>query len=185
MPGRRRHVFPVVTAAFVIPVVILVASGIGDGRVASANSSDQTRIVAAPVTVPILLPGVGSERGLQVKTILAERAISARFPEIRNIGGVRPDSMKWHPEGLAIDVVIPDYRTPAGKALGDRIMAFAFQNADRFGLVNVIWQQTYYPIGGKAHRMADLGSDDANHYTHVHIATNGGGYPNGSETYAD
>ena len=93
--------------------------------------------------------------------------------------------MKWHPEGLAIDVVIPDYRTPAGKALGDRIMAFAFQNADRFGLVHVIWQQTYYPIGGKVHRMADLGSDDANHYTHVHIATNGGGYPNGTETYAD
>jgi hypothetical protein len=31
--------------------------------------------------------------------------------------------------------------------------------------------------------MADLGSDDANHYTHVHIATEGGGYPNGAEKY--
>jgi hypothetical protein len=175
----------VITAALAIPVAIVVAAGLGDGRVASANSSGQTQIVAAPVTARMLLPGVGSERGLQVKTILAERSISARFPEIRNIGGVRPDSMKWHPEGFAIDVIIPDYRTPAGKALGDRIMAFALQNADRFGLVHVIWQQTYYPIGGKAHRMANLGSDDANHYTHVHIATNGGGYPNGTETYAD
>ena len=174
-----------VSAAFAIPAAILVAAGVGDGRVASASSSGQTQIVAAPVTVPMLLPGVGSERGLQVKTILAERAISARFPEIRNIGGARPDSMKWHPEGLAIDVVIPDYRTPAGKALGDHIMAYAFENAERFGLVHVIWQQTYYPVGGKAHRMANLGSDDANHYTHVHIATNGGGYPNGTETYAD
>jgi len=73
----------------------------------------------------------------------------------------------------------------AGKALGNRIMAFAFQNADRFGLVHVIWQQTYYPIGGKPHLMPNLGSDDANHYTHVYIATQGGGYPNGSETYAD
>ena len=184
MPGRRRRVFPVVAAAFAIPVV-LVVTGVGDGRVASANSSGQTQIAAAPITMRILLPGVGLERGLQVKTILAERAISARFPEITEIGGVRPDGMKWHPEGLAIDVVIPDYSTPAGKELGDRVMAFAFQNADRFGLVNVIWQQTYHPIGGKAHRMADLGSDDANHYTHVHIATNGGGYPNGTETYAD
>ena len=184
MPGRRRPVFPVVTAAFAIPVV-LVVTGVGDGRIASANSSGRTEIVAAPVTVRILLPGVGLERGLQVKTILAERAISARFPEIRNIGGVRPDSMKWHPEGLAIDVVIPDYSTPAGKELGDRVMAFAFQNSDRFGLVHVIWQQTYYPIGGKPHPMPDLGSDDANHFTHVHIATNGGGYPIGTETYAD
>ena len=73
----------------------------------------------------------------------------------------------------------------AGKALGNRIMAFAFQNADRFGLVHVIWQQTYYPIGGKPHLMPNLGSDDANHYAHVYIATQGGGYPNGSETYAD
>ena len=139
--------------------------------------------MAAPVTEPMLLPGVGSERGLQVKTILAERAISARFPEITEIGGVRPDGMKWHPEGLAIDVIIPDYRSPAGKSLGDRIVAFVLQNADRFELVHVIWQQTYYPIGGKAHRMANLGSDDANHFTHVHIATKGGGYPNGTETY--
>jgi hypothetical protein len=31
--------------------------------------------------------------------------------------------------------------------------------------------------------MTDLGSDDANHYTHVHIATEGGGYPTGAEKY--
>ena len=183
MPGKRRRVFPVVTAAFAIPAALLIAAGVGDGRVASATLSQDQQIIAAPVTAPMLLPGVGSERGLQVKTILAERAISARFPEIAHIGGVRPDSMRWHPQGLAIDVIIPDYRTPAGRALGDRIAAFAFENADRFGLVHVIWQQTYYPIGGKAHRMANLGSDDANHYTHVHIATDGGGYPNGRETY--
>ena len=31
--------------------------------------------------------------------------------------------------------------------------------------------------------MSNMGSDDANHYTHVHIATNGGGYPTGLESY--
>jgi hypothetical protein len=183
MPGIRRRAFPLVTAAFAIPTAILVAAALGEGSAASANPSNRTQVMATPVTARMLLPGVGIERGLQVDTILAERAISARFPEIKNIGGVRPDTMKWHPEGLAIDVVIPDYRTPAGKALGDRVMKFAFQNADRFGLVHVIWQQTYYPIGGKPHLMPNLGSDDANHHTHVHIATKGGGYPNGSETY--
>ena len=184
MPGRRRCAFPLLTAAFAIPAAILVAAGLGEGSAASANSSGQTPIMTTPVTARMLLPGVGIEKDLQVDTILAERAISARFPEIRNIGGVRTDNMRWHPEGLAIDVIIPVYWTPAGKALGDRILAFAFQNADRFGLVHVIWQQTYYPIGGKPHLMPNLGSDDANHYTHVHISTEGGGYPNAGETYA-
>jgi hypothetical protein len=161
-------------------MALLIAAGPSGALTASAW---EPLIVATPVSAKTLMPGVGNERGLQVATILAERAISAQFPEIRNIGGVRPDSMKWHPQGLAIDVGIPDYRSAAGKALGDRIAAFAFANADRFHLVHVIWQQTYYPIGGKPRRMADLGSDDANHYTHVHIATEGGGYPTGTETY--
>ena len=130
-----------------------------------------------------LAPGVGNERGLQVQTILAERAISAKFPEIREIGGVRPDSMKWHPQGLAIDVIIPNWDTAAGRALGDRIAEFTMANAHRFGLEYIIWQRTYRPASGKPHLMGDLGSPDANHYTHVHMSSYGGGYPKGGETY--
>jgi hypothetical protein len=126
---------------------------------------------------------VGDERGLQVQTILAKRAISAEFPEIQDIGGVRPDSMKWHPQGLAIDVIIPEWDTAAGRALGDRIAKFAMANAKRFGLEYLIWQRTYRPAKGKPHRMGDLGNPDANHYTHVHISTYGGGFPKGAEVY--
>ena len=47
------------------------------------------------------------ERGLQVQTtILAERAISKRFPEIKEMSGVRPDSMKWHPNGFRRSTMI-------------------------------------------------------------------------------
>lgn len=139
---------------------------------------------AAVRTAPRALPpGVGNERGLQVQTLLAARAISAAFPEIREIGGVRPDSMRWHPNGLAIDVIIPDWDTPAGRALGDRITEFTFDHADEFGLEYVIWQQTYRPAKGKPHLMDDLGGPDANHYTHVHISSYGGGFPKGGETY--
>lgn len=127
--------------------------------------------------------GVGNERGLQVQTLLAERAISANFPEVRDIGGVRPDSMKWHPNGLAIDVMIPNWDTPAGRALGDRVAEFAFAHAQEFGLEYVIWQRTYRPAKGTPHLMDDLGSPDANHYTHVHISSYGGGYPKGDETF--
>jgi len=129
--------------------------------------------------------GIGSERGLQVQTIRVKRAISARFPQIREIGGVRPDAMKWHPQGLAIDVIIPDYDTTAGRALGDRIARFALNDVKRFGLEHVIWQRIYHPANGKPRLMTDLGDDDANHYTHVHIATYGGGLPTGREHYFD
>lgn len=132
-----------------------------------------------------LPPGVCNERGLQVQTILAERAISKRFPEIKEMSGVRPDSMKWHPSGLAIDVMIPNWDTPAGRALGDRIVKYVFDNADRFGLEYVIWQQTYRPASGTPHLMENRGSPDANHYTHVHISSYGGGFPKGGESYWD
>lgn len=152
-------------------------------RVADVSTPSLGTLAAIRYLPRTLPPGVGDEKGLQVTTILAARMISARFPQIEHIGGCRPDALPWHPAGLAIDVAIPDYQTPAGKALGDRIVAFAFANAARWGLVHVIWQQTYMPADGPAHRMADLGSPDANHYTHVHIATKGGGYPTGMETY--
>jgi hypothetical protein len=132
-----------------------------------------------------LAPGVGSEKGLQVETIRLKRAISARFPQIRDIGGWRPDSMRWHPNGLAIDVIIPNWETRAGRELGDRIAKFALDNAERFDLEHVIWQRIYHPADGSPKLMADLGDPDSNHYTHVHIATYGGGFPKGGETYFD
>ena len=152
-------------------------------RVADVQTPSLGTLAAIRYLPRSLPPGVGDEKGLQIRTILAERMISARFPEIQQIGGCRPDVLPWHPAGLAIDVVIPDYQTPAGKALGDRIVAFAFANAARWDLIHVIWQQTYMPVDGPAHRMADGGSPDANHYTHVHIATQGRGYPTGAERY--
>jgi hypothetical protein len=182
MPGQRHRVFPIVTAAIAIPAALVIAVGANGGRATADGAAWKPLIAEAPAP-QMLRVGVGSERGLQVKTILAARAISARFPEIREIGGVRQDSMHWHPEGLAIDVIIPDYRTAAGRALGDRIVGFVFENAQRFRLVHVIWRQVYIPTGAAPRPMADLGSDDANHYTHVHIATEGGGYPTGGERY--
>jgi hypothetical protein len=120
--------------------------------------------------------GLAPERGLQVKTILASRAISALFPEIHNIGGVRPDALRWHPDGLALDVMIPNPTSAEGIALGNRIVAFALKNADRFDLQDCIWRGVYYTPGG-----AKAGG--YGHFDHVHITTHGGGYPGGGELY--
>ncbi|KUI05291.1 glycoside hydrolase [Mycolicibacterium acapulense] len=122
-------------------------------------------LAAARVDVPEALPaGVANEAGLQVNTVLAARAISARFPQIADIDGVRPDSKPWHPSGLAIDIMIPNYESPDGIALGDAIRDFMLSNSSRFGLQDVIWRGTYYTPSGPA-------GSGYGHYDHVHVTT--------------
>jgi hypothetical protein len=127
--------------------------------------------------------GVTPEQGLQVKTIWMARTISMMFPEITTIGGFRQDPLKWHPNGLAIDVMIPNYHSAEGIALGNQIAGFALANAKRWGVLHVIWRQGYYPGIGAPSWTANYGNETANHYDHIHIATDGGGYPTGRETY--
>jgi hypothetical protein len=142
---------------------------------------------SAPVAareLPFDLPaGVAPEEGLQVKTIWAARAISVMFPEIKTIGGYRQDPLPWHPKGLAIDVMIPNHNTDEGIELGNQIAGLALANAKRWGVLHVIWRQGYYPGIGAPSWTADYGNETANHFDHVHIATDGGGYPTGNETY--
>ncbi|BCI53548.1 hypothetical protein NIIDNTM18_28260 [Mycolicibacterium litorale] len=127
--------------------------------------------------------GITPEDGLQVKTIWVARAINVMFPEIKTIGGYRQDPLKWHPNGLAIDVMIPNHGTDEGIELGNQVAGLALANARRWGVLHVIWRQGFYPGIGAPSWTADYGNETANHYDHVHIATNGGGYPTGRETY--
>lgn len=158
------------------PTVPLPALQIGQ---VSQSSGESAMIAASRYrTVDRTLPvGLAPERGLQVKTILTSRAISAAFPEIRSIGGMRPDALRWHPNGLALDVMIPNAGTPQGIALGNEIVSYVMRNAARFGMQDCIWRGVYYtPNGGQ--RGGGYG-----HYDHVHITTTGGGYPTGGEVY--
>ncbi len=107
---------------------------------------------------------------------MVARSISATFPEIHEIGGVRADPLPWHPNGLAIDVMIPNPGSAQGIALGNEIVAFVRRNASRFGMQDAIWRGVYYtPNGAQRSRLG--------HYDHVHITTTGGGYPTGRELY--
>jgi len=137
---------------------------------------------AQPFQFP-LPPGVASEDRLQVKTVWAARVISVLFPQITTIYGYRQDPLPWHPNGLAIDVMIPNYHTPEGIELGNQIAGYALANTKRWGVNHVIWRQKIYPGIGAPSWTANYGNETANHYDHVHIATNGGGYPTGHETY--
>lgn len=148
------------------------------GQVSLSSGPDNIIAASRYRTVDRTLPvGLAPERGLQVKTILASRAITAAFPEIQSIGGVRPDALRWHPNGLALDVMIPNAGTAEGVALGNEIVDYVLRNASRFGMQDAIWRGVYYTPNG-AQRGGGYG-----HYDHVHITTTGGGYPTGDENY--
>ncbi len=143
----------------------------------TASASRASRWHVASQNAPqVLIADIAPEHGLQVKTILVARTISAIFPEIKNIGGVRPDALPWHPRGLALDVMIPNPSSAAGIALGNQIVSFALKNADKFALQDCIWRGTYYTPSGPS-------GSGYGHYDHVHITTHGGGYPTGGEVY--
>jgi hypothetical protein len=143
---------------------------------ASAPVANQAAGFALPV-------GIAPEQGLQIHTIWVARAISVMFPEITTIGGARQDPLPWHPNGLAIDVMIPNHNSDDGIELGNQIAGLALANAKRWGVIHVIWRQGFYPGIGAPSWTADYGNETANHYDHVHIATDGGGFPSGQETY--
>jgi hypothetical protein len=157
------------------PMASTWAASTGQASTNSARaelvSASRLRIVDR--TLPV---GVANERGLQVKTILAARAISAAFPEIEEIGGVRPDPLPWHPNGLALDITIPNPGTAQGIALGNEIVSYVLRNAVRFGLQDAIWRGVYYTPHGPR-------GNGHGHFDHVHITTTGGGYPTGGEMY--
>jgi hypothetical protein len=143
----------------------------------TAPASRASRWHVASKNAPqVLISDIAPEHGLQVKTILAARTISAVFPEIKSMGGVRPDALRWHPEGLAIDVMIPNPSSAAGIALGNQVVSFALKNAAKFSLQDCIWRGTYYTPRGPS-------GSGYGHYDHVHITTHGGGYPKGGEVY--
>lgn len=172
------------------PAAVPTGQGPAPTSGSQSGGSAQPELIAAsaPVAnqaaVPFALPaGVAPEAGLQVHTIWVARAISVMFPEITTIGGYRQDPLKWHPNGLAIDVMIPNYHSKEGIELGNQIAGLALANAKRWGVIHVIWRQGFYPGIGAPSWTADYGNETANHFDHVHIATDGGGYPTGKETY--
>lgn len=167
---------------------VLAAAGPGAVKPDSMPDRDTENLCAASrpraarsvYQLSKLPPGKASEDKLQRYTILTNRAVSAAFPQIKSIGGYRPDSMKWHPEGLALDVMVSSAYpplSPQGIALGNGIRDFVLKNAKTLGIDHAIWRQRIYYPDGTSEAMEDRGGLTANHFDHVHVATKGGGYP--------
>ena len=122
------------------------------------------------------IPAYPVERGLKPNAIKVHRGIRANFPQITSIGGVRKDPIPDHPSGRALDLMLPNYKSASGKALGSKVAAWARTNAKSLGIEYVIYNQRIWNIRRDKEGwryMASRGSDSANHKNHVHITVFG------------
>ncbi|MGY1671644.1 hypothetical protein [Geodermatophilus sp. SYSU D00710] len=66
-----------------------------------------------------------------------------------------------------------DFMVYSDSAKGDAVAQYVIDNAERFNVDYVIWEQRIYMIGGSGWQaMEDRGSITANHYDHVHVSFN-------------
>lgn len=92
--------------------------------------------------------------------------------DIKTVGGYRESATdpNGHPAGLAADFMVP--LTPAGKAQGDALVAYAQAHARELGIDYIIWYQRIWSVARADEgwlRMEDRGSATANHMDHPHI----------------
>jgi hypothetical protein len=134
--------------------------------------------------LPTLAASKGSEAHWQVDTVRIARAVAAKFPQIKTIGGWRPsDPYPDHPSGRAADVMIPEPLSAQGIALGNAVQKYLMDNKGFFHVVYTIWRQRYTAATGETNIMEDRGGLTANHFDHVHVTDEGHGYPTGREVY--
>ena len=124
----------------------------------------------AGVTSAACPSGSKVESGLTKDAIRVHRSLCARFPQISAYGGVRSDSLPYHPSGRAVDAMI------GNSSVGWQIANYVRSNAKSLGVSEVIYAQKIWTVqrGSEGWRsMSDRGSASANHYDHVHITVYG------------
>lgn len=102
------------------------------------------------------------------------RDVWDRYPAITTMYGWRRDVTPDHPAGRAVDVMIPSYSS--NQALGWEIANYYRANASKYNINYIIFAQKIWSVQRNSEGwrwMSDRGSDNANHYNHVHINTYG------------
>ncbi|WP_431231533.1 phage tail tape measure protein [Mycolicibacterium psychrotolerans] len=114
--------------------------------------------------------GLGDAGGLLPYSEQLRQLIFRQFPQLKDIGGYRaPDGYNEHSSGRAVDVMIPNYNSPDGLALGNQVASFALSLP---GTDRIMWQHRMFYRDGRSQWVEERGSDTQNHMDHVHIFAN-------------
>jgi hypothetical protein len=117
--------------------------------------------------------GRGAEAGLNPDALRVLRCTARGWPEIPTYYGIgsRPN-VSDHPYGNAVDVMIPDYTSPAGAALGDEITQWLLQNRKQLGVKYLIWKKRIWSVERQAEGWREYFGISP-HYDHIHVSTYG------------
>jgi hypothetical protein len=113
-------------------------------------------------------PDPGVESGLTSDAVYVYRSVCHAFPQITSYGGW--DAHGEHASGRALDIMTSDVD------LGNAIAAFLQAHAAELNLYDIIWRQHIWTPARASEgwrAMPSRGSATADHYDHVHVATNG------------
>ena len=101
--------------------------------------------------------GLGAESGLNPDALRVLRCTARGWPQVRTFYGIgsRPN-VSDHPYGNAVDVMIPDYTSPAGVAAGDQIARWLLQNRKQLGVKYVIWKKQIWSVAAAGGGLAAL-----------------------------
>jgi hypothetical protein len=140
----------------------------GESRwVTAGYLSDEKPVAAAAGLSMAQCPDPGVESGLTSNAVYVYRSVCHAFPQITSYGGW--DGHGEHSSGRALDIMTSDV------TLGNAIADFLRSHASELNLYDVIWRgQIWTSVrSGEGWRSyGDHGSATANHYDHVHVATN-------------
>lgn len=135
-----------------------------------STSSSSSAATFSGISYAPCKSGSSVESGLTPDAIRVHRAICARYPQVTSYGGVRADSLPYHPSGRALDAMI------SNSTVGWQIANWVRANASRLGVSEVIYSQRIWTVQRSSEGwrpMSDRGSATANHYDHVHITVYG------------
>ncbi|MDA8371257.1 MAG: hypothetical protein M0026_15525 [Nocardiopsaceae bacterium] len=103
--------------------------------------------------------------------------IIGKFGAPYPVGCLRPGDSGEHGSGRACDFMMSNnggHPSAENQALGRQIADYAQANADRLGVMYIIWEQKIWSAnnpGAGWKPMEDRGSVTQNHYDHVHISS--------------
>ena len=123
------------------------------------------------------------EKSLETNAVRGGRIAAKRWSdEIDAVYGLREGDSGDHGKGRASDIMLKDYKG-SGADVGDEISDFFIKNADELDVNYVIFKQRIYQpsAGNEWQPMEDRGSDNENHFNHVHVSYNESPKYNGEE----
>lgn len=121
------------------------------------------------------------ENGLTPDAIRVLRCSKATWPQVTSWSVLRPGDPRDHGKGRAIDVMIPDWRSATGRALGQEVAEHYRAHASAYGITYIIWREQVWTVARASegwrscapNRCYTGPNDTAAHRDHVHISVHG------------